>query len=79
MRDSDSTPDWQSDGAGSIARIGVLRPDFDPVPESELWAWLRPAYPFTHPAYPITTTRDHLPSRQMSTLPRNGSLALHRT
>ena len=29
---------WQPDGAGSLARIGVLTPDFDPVPESELWA-----------------------------------------
>jgi maleate isomerase len=29
---------WKSDGAGLIARIGVLMPDFDPVPESELCA-----------------------------------------
>jgi hypothetical protein len=29
---------WQPDGAGSLARIGVLMPDFDPVPESEMWA-----------------------------------------
>jgi maleate isomerase len=29
---------WQPDGAGSVARIGVLTPDFDPVPESEMWA-----------------------------------------
>ena len=29
---------WPYDGAGSIARLGVLTPDFDPVPESELWA-----------------------------------------
>jgi maleate isomerase len=28
---------WQPDGGGSIARIGVLTPDFDPVPESEMW------------------------------------------
>jgi maleate isomerase len=28
---------WQADGAGSVARIGVLTPDFDPVPESEMW------------------------------------------
>ena len=26
------------DGVGTIARFGVLTPDFDPVPESELWA-----------------------------------------
>ena len=32
----DST--WQPDGAGSRARIGVLTPEFDPVPESEMWA-----------------------------------------
>ena len=29
---------WQPDGSGSLARIGVLTPDFDPVPESEMWA-----------------------------------------
>jgi maleate isomerase len=29
---------WQPDGAGVLARIGVLTPDFDPVPESELSA-----------------------------------------
>jgi len=29
---------WQPDGVGSLARIGVLTPDFDPVAESELWA-----------------------------------------
>ena len=28
---------WQPDGLGSIARIGVLTPDDDPVPESEMW------------------------------------------
>jgi len=29
---------WQYDGRGTIARLGVVTPDFDPVPESELWA-----------------------------------------
>lgn len=29
---------WQRDGAGLAARFGVLTPDFDPVPESEMWA-----------------------------------------
>jgi maleate isomerase len=29
---------WQYDGAGTVARFGVLTPDFDPVPESEMWA-----------------------------------------
>lgn len=29
---------WEPDGAGTVARFGVLTPDFDPVPESELWA-----------------------------------------
>src|SRR4051812_48113616 len=29
---------WQADGAGVLARIGVLTPDFDPVPESEMSA-----------------------------------------
>lgn len=28
---------WEPDGAGTVARFGVLTPDFDPVPESELW------------------------------------------
>ena len=28
---------WQEDGAGRIARIGVLTPHLDPVPESELY------------------------------------------
>ena len=27
---------WRPDGVGSLARIGVLTPDFDPVPESEM-------------------------------------------
>jgi maleate isomerase len=42
MRDNNSIPHWQSDGAGSRARIGVLTPHFDPVPESELWAMAPP-------------------------------------
>jgi maleate isomerase len=29
---------WQLDGVGSLARVGVLTPDFDPVPESEIAA-----------------------------------------
>lgn len=29
---------WPADGVGAVARFGVLTPDFDPVPESELWA-----------------------------------------
>ena len=35
---STDVPLWQSDGLGSLARIGVLTPDNDPVPESEMWA-----------------------------------------
>ena len=42
MSDSHVTRQWQSDGAGSIGRIGVLTPDFDPVPESEMWAMAPP-------------------------------------
>jgi maleate isomerase len=42
MKDSRLVPQWQSDGAGSIGRIGVLTPDFDPVPESEMWAMAPP-------------------------------------
>ncbi len=30
--------EWRPDGLGSVARIGVLTPDFDPVPESEMTA-----------------------------------------
>jgi len=30
-------PRWPPDGVGSVGRIGVLTPDFDPVPESEMW------------------------------------------
>ena len=33
---------WKRDGAGLRARIGVLTPDFDPVPESELSALAPP-------------------------------------
>lgn len=33
-----SSKGWQPDGVGSIARIGVITPAFDPVPESEAWA-----------------------------------------
>jgi maleate isomerase len=29
-------PEWKPDGLGSVARIGVLTPDSDPVPESEM-------------------------------------------
>ncbi len=29
---------WRPDGLGALVRIGVLTPDSDPVPESELWA-----------------------------------------
>jgi maleate isomerase len=36
------SPSWQPDGAGTAARFGVLTPDFDPVPESELWAMAPP-------------------------------------
>lgn len=28
---------WETDGAGSLGRIGLLTPDDDPVPESEMW------------------------------------------
>jgi maleate isomerase len=31
---------WQRDGSGLAARFGVLTPDFDPVPESEMWAMI---------------------------------------
>jgi maleate isomerase len=35
-------PQWQRDGAGAAGRFGVLTPDFDPVPESEMWAMVPP-------------------------------------
>src|SRR5262245_43052094 len=31
-------PRWAPDGAGLLGRFGVLTPDFDPVPESEMSA-----------------------------------------
>jgi maleate isomerase len=36
--DAGQRPGWRPDGAGLVARIGVLTPDFDPVPESEMAA-----------------------------------------
>jgi maleate cis-trans isomerase len=42
MKDSHVFPQWQSDGMGSTGRIGVLTPDFDPVPESEMSAMAPP-------------------------------------
>ena len=33
---------WQADGVGSRARLGILTPDFDPVPESEIAAMAPP-------------------------------------
>jgi len=36
------SPQWLPDGVGSIGRIGVLTPDTDPVPESEMWAMVPP-------------------------------------
>ena len=30
--------EWQQDGLGSLGKIGILTPDFDPVPESEIRA-----------------------------------------
>jgi maleate isomerase len=38
----EARPTWKRDGAGLRARIGVLTPDFDPVPESELSALAPP-------------------------------------
>jgi maleate isomerase len=61
---------WQPDGVGSLARIGVLTPDDDPVPESEMWtmapqgvsihashvAWNREARSFAEPPHVDTAT-----------------------
>ncbi len=33
---------WQPDGLASVARLGVLTPDDDPVPESEMWTMTTP-------------------------------------
>jgi maleate isomerase len=33
---------WERDGVGTVARFGVLTPDFDPVPESEMWVMAPP-------------------------------------
>jgi maleate isomerase len=36
LRLAASRPRWEPDGLGSLARLGVLTPDDDPVPESEM-------------------------------------------
>src|SRR5215470_17497269 len=36
FRSNEERPRWEADGVGSLARIGVLTPDDDPVPESEM-------------------------------------------
>lgn len=40
--DGSQRPRWQSDGAPTIGRLGVLTPDFDPTPESEMWTMAPP-------------------------------------
>jgi hypothetical protein len=79
MRDNNSIPSWQSDGAGALARIGVLTPHFDPVPESELWAMAPPGVSIHASRVLYTTTRDRLPSLPMWTRPRSCSRVWHRT
>ena len=48
---------WQSDGAATIGRLGVLTPDFDPTPESEMWA-MAPAGVSIHSARVSRRRRD---------------------
>jgi maleate isomerase len=48
---------WQSDGAPTVARLGVLTPDFDPTPESEMWA-MSPAGVSIHSARVTRSRRD---------------------
>lgn len=48
---------WRPDGAGSVARIGVLTPDFDPVPESELWAMAPQGVSIHASRVPLSTAR----------------------
>ena len=48
---------WQSDGAATIGRLGVLTPDFDPTPESEMWA-MAPAGVSIHSARVPRRRRD---------------------
>lgn len=48
---------WQRDGAGSLARLGVLTPTFDPVPESEAWA-MAPRGVSIHGSRVLTTRGD---------------------
>jgi hypothetical protein len=61
---------WQPDGAGVLARIGVLTPDFDPVPESEMSA-MAPKCPLA--AINLRT------SRRTSLALRNASMRLCRS
>ncbi len=48
---------WQRDGAPTVARLGVLTPDFDPTPESEMWA-MAPAGVSIHSARVTRGRRD---------------------
>jgi maleate isomerase len=48
---------WQRDGAATVARLGVLTPDFDPTPESEMWA-MAPAGVSIHSARVTRRRRD---------------------
>ena len=55
--DGAQPPRWQSDGAPTIGRLGVLTPDFDPTPESEMWA-MAPAGVSLHSARVTRRRRD---------------------
>jgi hypothetical protein len=66
---------WQPDGAGLLARIGVLTPNIDPVPESEMWAMAPPGVSIH--GSPVVGTVAHalLPNLHMWTTLRNGLYA----
>src|SRR3954470_11678674 len=55
--DGAQRPQWQRDGAPAIGRLGVLTPDFDPTPESELWT-MAPTGVSIHSARVTRSRRD---------------------
>ena len=52
---------WQPDGAGWRARIGVLTPHFDGVPESECWMMAPPGVSIYAARVPVVDARTFAP------------------
>jgi hypothetical protein len=62
---------WQPDGSGWRARIGVLTPHFDPVPESEFWT-MAPEGVSVHAAR-VQRVEGRITGRRLSVPSRPGS------